>query len=89
LIGCNSRYESPVLNSRIIKNVRRNDLKVGVIGTGHDYNFNYTHLGTTVKTLTELLDGVHPYTDVLSQSQLPMVVVGTSVLERQDGYEIM
>ena len=61
LVGCNTRYESPVLNSRIIRNVKRNNLKVGVIGTAHDYNFKYSHLGTTAKTLKEILDGSHPY----------------------------
>lgn len=85
MVGSNTRYESPVLNSRIIRNVNKNNLKVGVIGTAHDYNFKYTHLGTTANTLNEILNGTHPYCETLSQSQLPMVIVGTSVLEREDG----
>jgi NADH dehydrogenase (ubiquinone) Fe-S protein 1 len=85
LVGCNPRYEAPVVNSRILKNTRKNNLKVGVVGTGHDLNYKYSHLGTTSSTLDSLLDGSHPFCESLEKASLPMVMVGTTMLEREDG----
>ncbi len=51
LIGSNPKYEAPVINSRILRCTRKNNLKVAVLGTAHDLNYNYTHLGTTPSTI--------------------------------------
>lgn len=51
LIGCNPRYEAPVVNSRILRNTRKNNLKVGVVGTAHDLHYPYSHLGTTAQVV--------------------------------------
>lgn len=88
LLGCNPRYEAPVVNSRILKNTKKG-LKVGVVGTAHDLNYPYSHLGTTASTLDALLDGSHPFCSTLSSATLPMLMVGTTLLERQDGPAIM
>lgn len=61
LIGCNPKVEAPVFNSRILRAVRHNDLKVGVIGAPADLTYDYTHLGTTTRTLIEIAEGTHPY----------------------------
>ncbi len=45
LIGTNPRFEAPVLNSRILKATKKNNLKVAVVGTPNDLNYEYMHLG--------------------------------------------
>ena len=61
LVGTNPRIEAPVFNSRIKKSVTKNKLKVGLIGSQHDLGYLYEHLGTTPKSLIEILEGNHPF----------------------------
>ena len=61
LVGINPRIEAPVFNSRILRAVRHNNLKVSLIGTPADLTYDYTHLGTTAKSLLEIAEGRHPY----------------------------
>ena len=51
LIGTNVRYEAPVLNARILKATRKNNLKVALIGTPSDLNYEYMHLGSSTDIL--------------------------------------
>lgn len=74
-----------MINSRILKSTKKSNLKVGVIGTAHDLNYPYSHLGTTANALDSLLDGSHPFCSQIESATLPMVIVGTTVLEREDG----
>lgn len=85
LIGTNPKYESPVFNARILKATKRNNLRVAVIGTAHDFNYKYLHLGTTLKPLVEISENNHPFSKILKEAKLPMVVLGSSVLNRKDG----
>lgn len=88
LVGVNSKYESPVLNARILKAVRRG-MKVAVIGTPVDLGFDYIHLGNSTKTLQEVAEGRHPACARLSAAKLPILLVGSRALERADGEAIL
>ena len=61
LVGTNPRTESPVFNARIRKAVMKNNLKVGLIGSQYDLSYDYEHLGTTPKSLIEIMEGKHPF----------------------------
>lgn len=61
LIGTNPKVESPVFNARIRRAVIKNNLQVGLIGSPYDFTYEYDHLGTSPKTLIDLLDGKHPF----------------------------
>ena len=61
LVGTNPRTESPVFNARIRKAVMKNNLKVGLIGSQNDLSYDYEHLGTTPKSLIEIMEGKHPF----------------------------
>lgn len=89
LVGTNPKYENPVLNARILKATKRNNLRVAVVGTSHDLTYNYLHLGTTLKPLVEIAEGKHPFAQTLKQSKFPMVIVGQSVLARRDGQAVL
>ena len=88
LVGTNPKTECPVLNARIRKATIVNGLDVAVIGPGNNLTYNYTHLGNSLKTLQELADGTHPFSERLSQAELPMIVVGSETLSRSDGKAI-
>ncbi len=88
IVGYNPRTICPVLNARIRKAVVQNGLKVAMIGPGEDILYKYTHLGNSTKTLQDIADGKHPYSKVLAGSKLPMVIVSSDTLRRNDGDEI-
>jgi NADH dehydrogenase (ubiquinone) Fe-S protein 1 len=61
LIGTNVRYEAPVLNARILKATRKNNLKVALIGTPSDLTYEYMHLGSNPNLLSEIANDSHPF----------------------------
>lgn len=61
LVGTNPKIESPVFNARIRKAVVKNGLKVGLVGSPYNLTYDYDHLGSTPKTLLDILDGKHPF----------------------------
>ena len=61
LVGTNPKIESPLLNSRILRATRRNNLKVFLIGPPNDLLYNYVHLGNNASILEEIASGNHPF----------------------------
>lgn len=57
-----------------------NGLEVAVIGSAPNLPYNYIHLGNSPKTLQELAEGTHPYSERLNQADIPMVMVGSQTL---------
>lgn len=88
LVGTNPRFEAPVLNSRIIKATRRGSLKVALVGTPQDLNYEYLHLGNSTRVLQEIASGKHPFAERLSKAKLPMILIGANALERADGQAV-
>lgn len=89
LVGCNPKYENPVMNARIKKAVDVNGLEVFVVGSAPHMPYNYTHLGNSGDTLKQLADGSHPLAERFRQAELPMVMVSSLTLERSDAAGIM
>ncbi|KAM8871922.1 NADH-ubiquinone oxidoreductase 75 kDa subunit, mitochondrial [Synchiropus picturatus] len=89
LVGTNPRYEAPLFNARVRKSWLHNELRVALVGHGVDLNYTYDHLGEETSVLKELASGTHPFCQVLSAAKRPVVVVGSSALQREDGAAIM
>jgi NADH-quinone oxidoreductase subunit G len=88
IIGSNPRHEAPVLNARIRKRWLTSGLKVGLIGQTHNLTYGFEHLGEGPAAISALLDGAHPFADVLKTAQKPMVILGAGALARPDGAAI-
>lgn len=88
LVGTNPKLECPVLNARIRKAVGVNGLEVAVIGPANNLTYNYQHLGNSAKTLRDLAEGTHPFSERLAEAELPMVLIGSETLARSDGEAI-
>lgn len=88
LIGTNPRYEAPLFNARIRKSWLQNDLQVAVVGSPVDLTYTYDHLGDSPQIIKDIATGKHPFSKVLSQAKKPMIVVGSSALQRKDGAAI-
>ncbi|KAG7227618.1 hypothetical protein INR49_005433 [Caranx melampygus] len=51
--------------------------------------YSYDHLGESAKVLQEIASGTHPYSKMLAEAKRPVVVIGSSCLQREDGAAIM
>ncbi|XP_072434696.1 NADH-ubiquinone oxidoreductase 75 kDa subunit, mitochondrial [Chiloscyllium punctatum] len=88
LVGTNPRYEAPLFNVRVRKSWLHNDLQVALVGANVDLSYSYNHLGDSPQVLQEIASGKHPFSQVLNKARKPMVVVGSSILQRRDGAAI-
>ncbi len=88
LIGSNPRVEAAVLNSRINLRWRNSDLRVGVVGPAEPLHYDYDHIGATASDLAALIDGSHPFANVLKSAERPMVILGCAATARQDGVAV-
>nr|XP_020490125.1 NADH-ubiquinone oxidoreductase 75 kDa subunit, mitochondrial [Labrus bergylta] len=89
LVGTNPRYEAPLFNARIRKSWLHNELQVALLGKKVDLTYTYDHLGESGTVLQEIASGAHPFSQVLAKAKHPVVVVGSSCLQREDGAAIM
>lgn len=89
LIGCNPKFENPVLNARIKKAISVNGLEVAILGSAPHHPYEYLHVGTSTETLKQLAEGTHPFSEKLKAADLPMIMVSSHVLERSDGAGVM
>ncbi|KAK3588073.1 hypothetical protein CHS0354_012126 [Potamilus streckersoni] len=85
LVGTNPRYEAPLFNARIRKCWIHNDLEVALVGPKMDLTYEYLHLGDLAEVLQQIANGKHPFSEKLGKAKHPMVVVGSTVLQRPDG----
>ncbi len=89
LVGSNTRWEASVLNSRIRKAYIANDCKIGLLGQKIDLTYNYEHLSDNVSYLNQILSGKSKFSKVLSQSKKPMIIIGTSAINYDEGREVI
>ena len=89
LVGSNPRWEASVLNSRIRKAYLNNKCKIGLIGKKIDLTYNYTHLSEDIIYLRDVLENKSSFTQELENSKKPLIIIGNSAINNQDGEEII
>jgi NADH-quinone oxidoreductase subunit G len=89
LIGTNPKIEAPILNSRLRKVQLRNQLSLALVGEKENLTYPYEYLGDTVDVLQQLVDGTHPYSNVLQSAKKPMLILGMALLRRKDGSALL
>ncbi|WP_137178639.1 NADH-quinone oxidoreductase subunit NuoG [Roseomonas sp. AR75] len=90
IIGSDPRKEAPVINARIRKRTLAGRFPVARIGApGVDLTYPHQHLGDGPAALRALLDGSHPFMEVLKGAKNPMVIVGRGALARPDGLHVL
>lgn len=85
LISTNPRWEAPLINARLRKTYLASQLKVARIGPTHDLGYPVQELGNNPHVLEEILKGTHPFVQTLQAAHHPMLILGQSALEREDG----
>jgi NADH-quinone oxidoreductase subunit G len=91
LVGTDPHLEAPVLNARILKNIRHafGARPVGLIGQETDLTYPYDYLGAGPETLAEIANGNHPFAKKLEAAERPMLILGQGALARPDGAGVL
>ena len=89
IVGSNPRIEAPVLNARIRKRYLKGGFTVAHIGTKVDLTYPAQNLGDGVEILQPIVDGKHPFFEVLKSAERPMIILGMGALARDDGARIL
>jgi len=88
IIGSNIREEASIINSRIRKRTLSHNIPVALIGEEIDLTYKYEHLGNDVNILTDLLNEKNNFFKKLSAANKPMIIIGQSLLNRDDSIQI-
>ena len=81
LIGTNPRYEATILNSRIRKAYLNNNTDIFSIGNVGDLTYPYIEFENSTKIINEIVNDEHKLSDLIKQSQKPIIVLGQSLLK--------
>lgn len=88
LIGTNPRHEAAIINTRIRKAFLHYQVDIGILGHTSDLNYEFTHLGNSVTDIKNL-KGDNAFYKKLATAKNPMVIIGSSIYERQDAGAVM
>ncbi len=89
IVGSNPRWEAALVNARLRKRYLAGNFPVGVIGPALDLTYRTSHLGDDLALLSQILDGSHPFRQILAAAKKPMVILGMGALARPDGAAIL
>jgi hypothetical protein len=59
LIGTNIRLENPILNIKFRRLSNLNNILIGYIGSRHNTNVNFIHLGNNLSIINKIFSGKH------------------------------
>ena len=88
LVGCNPRWEAPIINARLRKRYLAGRFKVAAIGPALNLTFPVEMLGEGGDALAALARGDHGWAGEFSGKKL-MIVVGSGALARPDGAQVL
>ncbi|MEO0411299.1 MAG: NADH-quinone oxidoreductase subunit NuoG [Pseudomonadota bacterium] len=88
LIGTNPRLEAAILNARILKAMRHNNLRVTNLGPDVDLTYQAEQLGDDMSLLTSIASGEGKLFQRLNEAARPMIIIGQGALARPDGQAI-
>ena len=83
LVGCNPRFEAPMVNLRLRKAVAKG-AKVALVGADTDLTYPHLWLGDTPTALENMLE-----THKGIKATKPLILIGQDVLNRKDGNAIV
>lgn len=88
MIGCNPRIEAAMINARIRKRYLKGNVEIATLGAPTNVNYPVIDLGNSIKTLNDILEKKHPFSNTWFNAKKPMVILGYSSLFRRDSTKI-
>lgn len=90
LIGTNLRVEANLLDLQIKKNKYKKTLTSILIGFSHKSNSTLNKfIGLNLQIYFEILEGKHKYSKFFKTSQFPVIIYGSSILNRIDSFQLL
>ena len=89
IIGSQPRYEAALLDARIRKSWLKNNIKISRIGGGDKTSYEINDLGSDIQIIDQIYKGKHSYNKILEKSNKTLILIGESVLNRNDGAGIL
>ena len=89
LVGTNPRLEASMLNIRLRKRFLQGNYRIASVGPKINLTYPIEDLGNDSRVLQDICEGKHVYSKYIAQSKKPMIIVGTSVLNRKDSSSIL
>ncbi len=81
LIGTNPRFEATMLNARIRKAYRNNNLKIVSLNNVGDLTYPYQNLDGKTQTIKDLFENKNEIAKDILKSKKPMIILGESFLK--------
>ena len=88
LLGVNPRYEGSLYNLHLRKRYKQGGFKIASIGAPVNLTYPIKHLGSNLKVFSELISNSHPFVNELRAAKSPMILVGSSLLENKEYFQI-
>ena len=91
LVGTNLKYESPLLNARVLKGTRKikDKTKVYTIGPDYDLGYKTIHLGSNVSIIDQIVSGTHPLSKKLASCQNAKIIVSGHLADSLPEYSLL
>lgn len=89
LLGCNPRYEAPIINLNFRKNFLKNNCLFFSIGYNIQLTYNCLQLGNGLFVYSQFLNGNCWGCNLFLQKYLPLFVIGYSFLQRKDSFDLL
>jgi NADH-quinone oxidoreductase subunit G len=89
LVGTNPRWEAPLVNARLRKRYLQGGFRAAAIGPALNLTFPVEMLGNGGEVLNALVQGAHPWAEILRGAKAPMLVAGQGALARPDGSRVL
>ena len=84
LIGINPRIEASMLNLKLRKHFFNKNVSINLIGTYVDLTYPVIHLGNSIKTLINIVEGKNSFCKQLRKAKNPLIIVGSEFALRLD-----
>lgn len=88
LVGTDIIYDAPLLYLRMRKMFSKDEMKIMNIGQPLRFGFPIQQCGTTAGALIDVAEGRHEVCRMIGQAERPAIIVGSHVLQREDGLAI-
>ncbi len=85
LVGTNPRFEATMLNARIRKAYKKNNVPIFSIGNPGDLTYDYTIIGNKTDDIKNLVEKKSDFSNKILSSKKPLIIIGESALELKCG----
>ena len=86
LVGVNLRKEAAVFNSRLRKRYLDTSIKVFYIGETQNNTFKTEHIGSSYKSLIDLVEGRSMFLRELFKAKNPIIILGSHIFSQKSGH---